>query len=235
MEILSGNSRYNAVTVRTSGNAMACATDSVAHPSTDSVTLNDTTKEPSESKTPNGIARLMARTPNWRDVTLNEAVVEIPQGILQLSNLNQTHPGINTVAQAGVSTLAFMRAYQGLRGNSLEQKMEGASSLILGVAGTISMFPGSLAASASNHLMMGQGAIELSLGVRELHEELVKKQKPHWQEVVTGSLDVIKGGSSFLPLIDPTLNTVSNAIQLGALVSKTVLEATFHHDPEKKA
>ena len=226
MEILTGHNRINPATLRVPSRQASSHEPEPEKPP-DTVDLS---KSPfSETK-----SALLNSVGNWRDFTLNEAAVEIPQGILQLSNLNFSHPVLGGVAQGGIAALAMVRAVQGLRGESIEQKMEGTSSLALAVAGAVSLFPGSLAASAANVLMMGQGGIELALGVRELHEELSVQNKACWQELVTGSLDVIKGGSAFLPLISSDLNTISNAIQLGALVAKTALETTFVHDSEQK-
>ncbi len=164
---------------------------------------------------------------NWRQVTLNEAAVEIPQAVLDMSSLNSTSPVLGGIAQAGISALAFKRAAQGFSGKSIEAKMEGASSLALGIAGTLSLFPGQVATTASQAFMGVQGALELSLGVRELREEFVNKDKPAWKEVATGTLDTVKGAASFLPLFAPSTANAVNALQITALVSKALLESSL--------
>ena len=234
MKILSGHSPVNSSMVRLPQSTPATSTPvgGGALGGDDSVVLSGGVS--SLPSRPGFGGPLRSTVANWREVTLNEAVVEIPQGILQLSNLSVSHPIAGGVAQGGIAALAMVRAVEGLKGKSVEQKMEGASSLALAVAGTVSLFPGSLAAGAANALMIGQGGIELALGVRELHEELFVQDKASWQELVTGSLDVIKGGAAFLPLISANLNTASGAISLGALVIKTALESTFVHDQGQK-
>lgn len=164
---------------------------------------------------------------NWRQVTLNEAMVEIPQAVLDLSNLSSTSPILGGVAQTGISALAFKRAAQGLSGSSFEARMEGASSLALGIAGTLSLFPGQIATTTSQAFMGVQGALEMSLGVRELHEEFFNKEKPAWKEVATGALDTVKGATSLLPLIVPSTANAVNAFQITALVSKALLESSL--------
>lgn len=154
--------------------------------------------------------------------------MEIPQALLDISNMSKTAPVAGGLAQAGISLLAFKRASQGLSGKSLEAKMEGASSLALGLAGTISMLPGQLATDAAKTLMGAQGLLELSLGIRELHEEFFNKPAPAWKEVATGSLDTIKGATSLLPFFFPQTTNAVNAVQIGALLSKAILEQSLH-------
>lgn len=170
---------------------------------------------------------------DWREVTLNEAAVEIPQAVLELSSLREANPVVGGAAQAGVASLAFLRGYQGLTGSSLEQKLEGASSLALGVAGTLSLLPGQMAANASSVFLFGQAALELTLGLRELHEELVKDETPDWKEITTGSLDTLKGASAFVPLFVPAASDVVNGIQIATLLGKAVLESTIRRSTDE--
>ena len=65
-------------------------------------------------------------TPAWRAITLNEAVVEIPQSLLELSPLASRAPTVAGVVQAGVSGLAALRAVQCFHdAKSLEEVLEG--------------------------------------------------------------------------------------------------------------
>jgi hypothetical protein len=170
---------------------------------------------------------------DWREVTINEAMVEIPQAVLDLSALREHRPTTGSLAQAGVSTLAVLRGVQGLRGQSLEQKLEGVSSLALGVAGTLSMIPGQVAATVATGFMFGQAAAELTLGVRELHEELRLDTTPDWKEIATGTLDTVKGASAFLPIFFPSTSDAVTIVQLAAMVSKATLESTIHRSTEE--
>lgn len=164
---------------------------------------------------------------DWREFTLNEAMVELPQAALDYSDLKSSRPGLGNTAQTAISALAFVRGYQGLTGGSIEQKMEGASSVALGVAGVLSMVPGGVAAQASQAFMLGQAALEMSLGIRELHEELRLDKTPDWKEIATGSLDLVKGAAAFVPLFIPATADLMNGVQVGALIGKTVLESTI--------
>lgn len=175
----------------------------------------------------------LEKRPDWREFTVNEIMVEIPQAALDITDFSDRYPVPGGVAQSVVSGLAFVRGYQGLSGATLEQKLEGASSLALGVAGVLSLAPGGLAAHASQAFMLGQAALEVGLGVRELNEELRKDRTPDWKEIATGSLDVLKGASSFLPLFFPAAADVVTGVQVGALLSKAALEATIERSTEE--
>lgn len=179
------------------------------------------------------LRRLPSLIPDWREVTVNEVMVELPQAGIDLFHLKEQRPVAGSYAQGAVSALAFVRAYQGLSGSSVEQKMEGASSLALGVAGTLSLLPGQVAAHASQAVMVGQAALELSLGVRELHEELFVDESPDWKEIVSGSLDTIKGGSSFVPMFFPATADVVTGIQVVAMLGKAAFEATIHRGTDE--
>jgi hypothetical protein len=170
---------------------------------------------------------------DWREITINEAMVELPQAALDLSSLSDRQPIVGGVAQAAVSGLAFARAYQTLRGPSLEQKLEGASSLCLGLAGALSFVPGAVAAQTAKTLNFGQAAFELTLGLRELHEELTVDETPDWKEIATGALDTIKGASAFVPLFWPQTQNIVTGIQVGAMVSKMALESTIHRSTDE--
>lgn len=170
---------------------------------------------------------------DWREMTVNEVMVEIPQAAIELSNLRHNRPVAGGLAQSAVSGLAFLRAYQGLSGASLEQKLEGASSLALGVAGTLSLLPGQLAADASQAFMFGQAALELGLGLRELHEEIFVDKTPDWKEIATGALDTIKGASAFVPLFLPSAAEAAIHIQTGALLGKAALESTIRRSRDE--
>lgn len=171
--------------------------------------------------------------PDWREVTVNEIAVEIPQAALSVFDVSERSPVIGGVAQTAVSSLAFLRAYQGLSGKSLEQKMEGASSFALGVSGVLSMFPGQIAANASQVFSAGQAALEFSLGVRELHEELRIDGTPDWKEIVTGSLDTVKGASAFVPFFFPATADIVTGVQVGAMLTKAAFESTIHRSTDE--
>ncbi len=188
-------------------------------------TLRASLPDPPELKTP--------KMPDWRDVTVNEIAVEVPQAFISLTDVQTTNPVVGNVAQSAVSGLAFVRAYQGLTGKSLEQKMEGASSLALGVSGILSMVPGQIAANTSQVFAAGQAAIELSLGVRELHEELFIDESPDWKEMVSGSLDTIKGASAFVPFFFPATADIVTAVQVGAMLTKAAFESTIHRSTDE--
>ena len=175
----------------------------------------------------------LPKMPDWREVTVNEIAVEVPQAVISLSDIQTTNPLVGNVAQTAISGLAFVRAYQGLTGGSLEQKMEGASSLALGVSGMLSMVPGQIAANASQVFAAGQAALELSLGVRELHEELFVDETPDWKEIVTGSLDTVKGASAFVPFFFPGTADIMTCVQVGAMVTKAAFESTIHRSTEE--
>ena len=173
------------------------------------------------------------KMPDWREVTVNEIAVEVPQAFISLTDIQTTNPVVGNMAQSAVSGLAFVRAYQGLTGKSLEQKMEGASSLALGVSGMLSMVPGQIAANTAQVFAAGQAALELSLGVRELHEELFTDQTPDWKEIVSGSLDTIKGASAFVPFFFPATADIVTGVQVGAMLTKAAFESTIHRSTDE--
>lgn len=140
---------------------------------------------------------------------------------------------VGGIAQTAVSSLAFVRGYQGLKGDSLEQKLEGASSVALGVGGMLTLLPGQTAALASQGFMLGQAALEVGLGVRELHEEIAQDATPDWKEIVTGSLDVIKGGAAFIPLFVPAAADISTGLQAAALIGKALFESTIRRTTDE--
>ena len=179
------------------------------------------------------VERVPRKVPDWREVTVNEIAVEIPQAALSTFDVRDHHPVIGGVAQTAVSSLAFVRAYQGLSGKSIEQRMEGASSLALGVSGVLSMVPGQIAAHASQAFSVGQAALELSLGVRELHEELFVDGTPDWKEILTGSLDTLKGASAFVPFFFPATADIVTGVQVGAMLTKAALESTIHRSTDE--
>lgn len=179
------------------------------------------------------VEKIPPKMPDWREVTINEIAVEIPQAALTVFDVAERNPVVGGLAQTAVSGLAFARAYQGLSGKSLEQKLEGASSLALGVSGILSMVPGQLAANASQVFSAGQAALELSLGVRELHEELCVDGTPDWKEIVTGSLDTVKGASAFVPFFFPATADIVTGIQVGAMLTKAAFESTIHRSTDE--
>lgn len=179
------------------------------------------------------LERLPGKMPDWREVTVNEIAVELPQAAIDIFDVKEHNPVAGGVAQSAVSTLAFLRAYQGLSGPSLEQKMEGASSLALGLSGVISMFPGQFAANTAQALNLGQATLELSLGVRELHEEIFIDGTPDWKEIVSGSLDTIKGASAFVPLFFPATADIVTGVQVGAMLTKAAFESTIHRSTDE--
>lgn len=185
------------------------------------------------SSTPSAPSQGPGKRPDWREVTVNEVMVEIPQAGLDLFEVREQSPVLGAVAQSAVSSLAFLRAYQGLTGDSVEQKLEGASSLALGVGGMLSMVPGQAAAFASQGFLLTQSALEVGLGVRELHEEIFQDETPDWKEIVTGSLDVIKGGAAFVPLFFPSTADVSICVQSAALLAKAAFESTIRRSTDE--
>ena len=160
----------------------------------------------------------------WRQITLNEAVVEIPQSIFELSPLTTASPLAAKGVQLGVSSLAMARAVQCFHdAESLEEIMEGVSSGALALAGGATLLPGAAASFASQSLLAVHGGTELALGLREVKEELSKAQ-PAKLELAAGVLDSIKGASTFLPLFFPETATAVNIFQIGAILTKTVME-----------
>lgn len=170
---------------------------------------------------------------DWREVTVNEIAVEVPQAALDVLDLQGRSPVAGHLAQSAVSSLAFVRAYQGLKGGSIEQKLEGASSLALGVSGVLSMLPGQVAAHSSQLFSAGQAALELTLGIRELHEELFVDETPDWKEVVTGSLDTVKGASAFVPFFLPDTANAMTGLQVAAMLVKAAFESTIHRSSDE--
>lgn len=161
------------------------------------------------------------KTP-WRRITLNEAVVEIPQSVLELSSLSIDSPGLATGLQLGISSLAAARAVQCFHdAESLEEVLEGVSSTALALAGGVSLLPG--AGAWNQGLLVGHGTAELALGIREVTEEL-KKENPARLELAAGVLDSVKGASTFVPLIFPETSNAVNVFQIGAILTKTAME-----------
>jgi hypothetical protein len=161
--------------------------------------------------------------PAWRAITLNEATVEIPQSLLELSALSRQAPLAAQAVQAGVSGLAALRAVQCFhKAESLEEVLEGVSSTALALAGGSTFLPGG-GAAIHNSLMFGHGAAEFALGVREVTEEL-RKDSPARLELAAGILDTVKGASTFLPLVFPQTSQAVNIFQIGAIVSKSLME-----------
>ena len=161
--------------------------------------------------------------PTWRAITLNEAVVEIPQSLLELSPLSRQAPVTAQAVQAGVSGLAALRAVQCFHdAESLEELLEGASSTALALAGGSTFLPGG-GTAFHNAFMFGHGAAELTLGVREITEEM-KKDSPAKLELTAGILDAVKGASTFLPLVFPETSQAVNIFQIGAIVTKSLME-----------
>ena len=162
--------------------------------------------------------------PAWRRITLNEAVVEIPQSVLELSRLDAKSPVAAKGVQGAVAGLALARAIQCFHdAESLEEVLEGASSGALALACGATLLPGASTAMASQGFLIAHGGTELALGIREIHEEF-KKDKPAKLELVAGVLDSVKGASTFLPLIIPETSDAVNLFQIGAIVAKTAME-----------
>jgi hypothetical protein len=160
----------------------------------------------------------------WRKITLNEAAVEIPQSLLELSDLGSKAPLTATGIQAGISGLAMFRAVECFYdAKSLEEVLEGISSGALALAGGATLLPTANAALWNQGFLVGHGASELALGIREVSEEL-KKDKPARLELAAGFLDSVKGASTFIPLIFPEAAEAVNIFQIGAIVTKTVME-----------
>ena len=190
------------------------------------------TESPSDGG-PQPLSAAAAKKRDWREVTVNEIAVEVPQAALDVFALQGHSPALGHLAQSAVSGLAFVRAYQGLKGGSLEQKLEGASSLALGVSGVLSMIPGQVAAHSSQVFSAGQAALELTLGIRELHEELFVDETPDWKEIVTGSLDTVKGASAFVPFFFPHTANAMTGLQVAAMLAKAAFESTIHRSSDE--
>lgn len=179
--------------------------------------------EPASDVAPDSGQSLTEPTPAWRAITLNEAMVEIPQSLLELSPLRSQAPVTAGVVQAGVSGLAALRAIQCFHdAKSVEEVLEGVSSSALALAGGATFLPGG-GTVIHNGLMVGHGAAELALGVREVREEL-KKDSPAKLELTAGVLDAVKGASTFLPLVFPETSQAVNIFQIGAIVTKSLME-----------
>lgn len=164
------------------------------------------------------------KAPAWRAITLNEAAVEIPQSLLELSGLDSHSPTMARGVQAGVAGLAAVRAVQAFHdAKSVEEYLEGASSAALSVAGAASLLPAGSAGLLHRGFLTAHGASEFALGIREIREEL-KKDSPARLELAAGVLDAVKGASTFLPLIFPQTSDAVNVFQIGAILTKTVME-----------
>jgi len=162
--------------------------------------------------------------PSWRQITLNEAAVEIPQSVLELSKLERHTPVLAKGLQGAVAGLAGLRAAQCFHdAKSVEEVLEGLSSGALAVASGATLFPGATAGLVHQGFLVGHGATELALGVREVAEEL-RKDKPARLELAAGVLDTIKGASTFIPMLFPETSDVVNIFQIGAITTKTVME-----------
>ncbi len=173
-------------------------------------------------------------TPPWRAITLNEAVVEIPQSLLELSPLASQAPTVAGVVQAGVSGLAALRAVQCFHdAKSLEEVLEGVSSSALALAGGSTFLPAG-GAALHNSFMFAHGAAEFSLGIREVSEEL-KKDAPAKLELAAGVLDTAKGASTFLPLLFPETGTAVNLFQIGAILTKSFMEPHMERSRESES
>ena len=183
---------------------------------------------------PSGNARSHPRTPEapppptvqdgWRPITLNEAMVEIPQSLLELSKINSSSPILGKSIQGGVASLALLRSIQCFHdAKSLEEVLEGTSSAALAVSGAATLLPMASAGLVSHGALLVHGATEMALGVREVAEEL-KKDKPAKLELAAGVLDAVKGASTFLPMVFPQTADAVNLFQIGAIATKTVME-----------
>jgi hypothetical protein len=162
--------------------------------------------------------------PAWRRITLNEAVVEIPQSLLELSPLGRRAPLAAQAVQAGVAGLAALRAVQCFHdAESIEEYLEGTSSAALAMAGGSTFLPAGSGVALHNSFMFAHGASEFALGVREISEEM-KKDSPEKLELTAGILDTAKGASTFLPLIFPQTAQAVNMFQIGAIVTKSLME-----------
>lgn len=180
--------------------------------------------KPSQASRPLTQSSETPKVDSWRPITLNEAMVEIPQSLLELSNINSTSPMLGKGIQGGVASLALLRSVQCFHGaKSLEEVLEGTSSAALAVSGASTLFPMASAGLVSHGALLVHGATELALGVREVTEEL-KKDKPARLELAAGILDAVKGASTFLPMVFPNTANAVNLFQIGAIASKTVME-----------
>lgn len=165
------------------------------------------------------------KKPNWRSVTINEAAVEIPQGILELSKLDSRSPAAFQGAQIAISGLALARAVQCFKKPpTAELLLEGTSSAALSAAGIATLFPTASAGLWSRGLLSVHGTTELALGVKGLAEEL-KKDSPEKLALASGVLDIVKGATTFLPLVFPATSDAVNLLHIGTLVSKTAIES----------
>lgn len=169
--------------------------------------------------------------PRWRAITLNEAVVEIPQSLLELSTLQSQAPLLAGAIQGGVSGLAALRAVQCFHeAKSVEEVLEGTSSAALALAGGSTFLPAG-GVALHNAFIFAHGAAELALGLREVREEL-GKEKPAKLELAAGVLDTAKGVSTFLPLVFPQSSSAVNIFQIGAILAKTAMEPHMERSKE---
>jgi hypothetical protein len=161
---------------------------------------------------------------SWRQITLSEAIVEIPQSVLELSRLDEVSPLAAKGAQLAISGIAAVRAFQCFQdAESLEEVLEGVSSSALALAGGATLLPMAGASLWNQGFLVGHGATELLLGIREIREE-TRKDQPAKLELAGGLLDSVKGASTFLPLIAPGTADAVNLFQIGAILTKTILE-----------
>ena len=161
-------------------------------------------------------------------------MVEIPQSLLELSPLASQAPTVAGVVQAGVSGLAALRAVQCFHdAKSIEEVLEGVSSSALALAGGSTFLPAG-GAALHNSFMFAHGAAEFSLGIREVSEEL-KKDAPAKLELAAGVLDTAKGASTFLPLLFPETGTAVNLFQIGAILTKSIMEPHMERSRESES
>jgi hypothetical protein len=155
---------------------------------------------------------------------LDEALVELPHVLLELSHLDHHSPRLAAGANIGIAGLALVRAAQCFQIPGWGAKLEGASAVALAAAGVASALPGGLAHTLGHGAQAGHGLLELGLGSYQAADGL--KGQHGWRQVADGALGMVKGAAALMPMFAPGLEHASHLVELGALLGRIGLKAT---------
>lgn len=152
---------------------------------------------------------------------LDEAWVEAPHILLELTHLEDHSPSLSAAAHLSVAGLAAVRATQCFRQVGWEAKLEATSAVALAAAGIATALPGGLAHELGHGAYGIHGLIELGLGVHDTIDAV--QHDRGWKAVVGGSLGALKGIATVAPLVLPQLHTAGHIVELGALLGRISL------------
>lgn len=161
----------------------------------------------------------LEKEPSYR--AIDEAWVEAPHLLLELSGLEDSHKGLAGGLNIGIAGLAALRAGQCLSQPSLEAKLEGVSAAALALSSMATLFPGAVAANVGTAAHGAHGLLEAGLGVHETIEAVSEKEG--WRHVASGLLGVAHGSVATLSTFFPALETAGNIVGLAALVGRVSL------------